>query len=401
MNGDPRLNGALELLRQLSVEIGSRRPCSDDERRAAEAIQRWLAVRGVDSRLQEFRGLPSGGPVYGAIFATALLGGLMARRRPLLGAALAGKALVLAGLEADLRWTPVSDLLARGQSANVVASVPAKHEAIERICLVGHMDSTRSGLVFHPAVIGHLEKLLGLPIASAAVLAAGPLIGRLPGATGARRLAIAGLIASVALIAERELRGEDVPGANDNASGTAVAAQLLAEVARDPLANLRVDMLVTGCEESGLLGAREYARTLDGEGPKTTFVNFDTVGASGVPLTYLLDDGYARPLPASPRLVGLLERIAAEHPGLRLEPSPGTPGLPTDATAALAHGYEAITLLAQARDGAIPNYHWPTDTYENVDQDLVGRTLETGRLLLAALDVAAAEGAKAGLLGNQ
>ena len=44
-----------------------------------------------------------------------------------------------------------------------------------------------------------------------------------------------------------------------------------------------------------------------------------------------------------------------------------------------------MTLLAQSERG-IPNYHWPSDTYENVDPDTVWRTLETGRELLAALD---------------
>ena len=44
-----------------------------------------------------------------------------------------------------------------------------------------------------------------------------------------------------------------------------------------------------------------------------------------------------------------------------------------------------MTLLAQAED-FIPNYHWPSDTYENVDPDTVWRTLETGRALLAELD---------------
>ena len=39
------------------------------------------------------------------------------------------------------------------------------------------------------------------------------------------------LAAGLALLAERELRGEDVPGANDNASGVAVVAELAAELA--------------------------------------------------------------------------------------------------------------------------------------------------------------------------
>jgi hypothetical protein len=50
-----------------------------------------------------------------------------------------------------------------------------------------------------------------------------------------------------------------------------------------------------------------------------------------------------------------------------------------------ARGWEAITLLAQT-DRGIPNYHLPTDTYENVSRDAVARALETGRALLRELD---------------
>jgi hypothetical protein len=49
-----------------------------------------------------------------------------------------------------------------------------------------------------------------------------------------------------------------------------------------------------------------------------------------------------------------------------------------------ARGWEAVTLLAQG--DTVPNYHWPTDTYENVAPAAIGRALETGRELLRALD---------------
>ncbi len=392
MGSDARLDGALGLLKTLSVDIGPRRPCSDAERHAAAALRDWLRERGVESEVQRFRGMASGGPVYAAIFATALAGGLLRSRRPFLGRLLGAKALALAAAEADLRWTPVSNLFARSLSGNVVATVAAKAEERQRICLVGHVDTTRSGLVFHPAVIGQLEKLLALPVVCAALVAAGPKLTRRP--------AIAGLIASLALIAERELRGADVPGANDNGSGTVVVAQLITEIAEHPLEHTRVDLLITSCEESGLHGAKAYVRALDPSQPAPVFINFDTVGGD-VPLTYLLDDGYALPLPASARLIAALERIAADRPELGLMPSPGTPGLPTDATVALAHGYEAVTLLAQSQDGLIPNYHWPTDRYENVHPPTIDRALEVGRELLAALDARTVERPQTGLLGNR
>jgi Zn-dependent M28 family amino/carboxypeptidase len=189
------------------------------------------------------------------------------------------------------------------------------------------------------------------------------------------------------MVAEREVRGVDVPGASDNASGAAVAVQLAAECAAAPLRHTEVDVLITGCEESGMLGAQAYARAHRLRAAETWFVNFDTVGGPA-PLTYILREGGAVVnRPASEPMIGMLEAIAGRRPDLGLRPARTTPGLPTDATPMRARGWEAVTLLAQG--DTIPNYHWPTDTYENVDPRAIGRALETGRELLLALDAQA------------
>jgi len=375
---------ALGVIRLLASEIGPRRPCSAAERRAGEALSSHLRERGLDPHLEEHRGYSTFAAPYGLLFGVALAGGLLQRRAPRAGGAIAAIASLLAALEGDLRLTPVSRLLSRRPTANLVASIGPTATPRQRVCLVGHMDSTRYGLLFHPAAVRHLELLTAIPGASALALAAHPLLRRLPGGGGVvRRAALAGLAFSLLVLAERELRGDDVPGASDNASGTAVAMQLAAECAARPLAHTRVDLLITTCEESGLLGAQAYARgpreRIDG----TLFLNFDTVGGD-VPLTYIEREGTTVPRSASSRLVAHLEQIAGDRPELGLQPAPGTPGLPTDATVMMARGEEAVTLLAQG--DSVPHYHQMTDTYENVHPPTVERTLETGRELLTRLD---------------
>ena len=88
----------------------------------------------------------------------------------------------------------------------------------------------------------------------------GRCCGACPAAARSTQPALAGIVFALAMLLERELRGEDVPGASDNASGTAVALQLAAECAAAPLDHTEVDVLITSCEESGLLGAQAYAR---------------------------------------------------------------------------------------------------------------------------------------------
>jgi acetylornithine deacetylase/succinyl-diaminopimelate desuccinylase-like protein len=380
---------ARDLVRRLSVDIGPRRPCSDAERQAADILERWLSDRGATASQEPFHGYATFGQPYALIMGAALAGGLLQKRGRRIGDLLAVASLAVAALEGDLRITPLSDLLSRSPSVNVVARVPARGETRQTVCLCGHLDTTRSGLIFHPAVIRHLPRLLQLPAVSGALLSAGPLIRRLPAGKALQMGGIWGMVISLFLLLERELRGQDVAGANDNASGAAVAAQLVAECAAAPLEHTEIQLLVTGCEESGVLGAKAYARRHAAEAARTTFVNFDTIGGDA-PLTYILREvSGSTASSASPRLVALAEEVARRRPDLRLRPAPTTPGLPTDATVFLARGWEAITFLAQSPDTGAPNYHWPTDTYENVSSDAIGRALETGRELVEALDARA------------
>jgi hypothetical protein len=384
----PGLQAALDIIRMLASDIGPRRPCSEAEKRAADALVAWLNTHGVNAHTEEFRGYSTFAKPYALLFGACLAGGLLQRSpaapAPAAGTALAAASVIAASLEADLRWTPVSDALSTEPSVNVLGRVPARGPTRRRICLVGHLDTSRSGAIFHPAVVPHLAKVLQMPAISSLLLATGPLVRRLPGGRAIHGAALAGMAISLAALAERELRGQDVPGASDNASGAAVAMQLAAECAAAPLEHTEVDLLITSCEESGMLGSQAYARRHKLRAAETTFINFDTVGGPA-PLTYILREGSATAnRPASDTLIRLLEQIASRRPDLDLGPARTTPGLPTDATPMRARGWEAVTLLAQG--DTIPNYHWPTDTYENIDPDTVGRTLETGRELLRALD---------------
>src|SRR3954469_19468854 len=138
---------AIDLIRALSAEIGPRRPCSEAEKHAAELLERWLGERGVEAWRESFAGYATFGLPYGLIMGVALVGGLLQRREGPLGGLLAAGSLAVATLEGDLRLTPLSRLLARRASVNVLARVPASGECRQTVCLCGHLDTTRSGLI--------------------------------------------------------------------------------------------------------------------------------------------------------------------------------------------------------------------------------------------------------------
>jgi hypothetical protein len=372
----------LDRVRLLSEEAGPRRPTSRAERVGAELMRESLNAQGLTAQLEHFSGYSTFAWPFGLIAAAAIAPALLPRRLALTRSALALGA--AAGLisEGGLLRTSISDLLSRRPSQNLIATIESEGSAKRTVCLVCHLDTSRSGLIFHPRFLRFLNPALNAW--SAAILAQGaePLLGRWSSGHRILRATRAIVALGAALIAERELRGEDVPGANDNASGAAVVAHLALEVAQRPLQSTRLVILMTGCEEAGLLGAQAFLRSRDTSG--WLFVNFDSVGGAAT-LRYVRREGLARKWDADPGLRAIAESIAEARPELGLAPSEGPIGLTYDVTPVLASGGRGITFVA-GDGGVIPNYHWPTDTVENLDPEALERAVEVGREMLAAID---------------
>ena len=132
-----------------------------------------------------------------------------------------------------------------------------------------------------------------------------------------------------------------------------------------------------------MLGARPTCARTPNAPPRTTFLNFDTVGGD-VPLTYILHEGS---VPREGECPARRDARADRGQPAGARPAAGACDAgPADRRApALAHGYEAITLLAQGDyDPALP----PADaTHTRTSHPpTVERTLEVGRELLARLD---------------
>ena len=362
--------------------MGPRRPATEAEGRAAELLLERLGERGVAARIEPFRGFSTFGLPIGGITAAALLPGVLPRRRRALRSAIAAGATGLLALEGGLVRTPLSDALSRRPSRNLVAEIAPSGEVRRTLCLVCHLDSSRGGLMFHPRFVPHLTRWLLVQSGAATLQGAEALLGRFALGRAILRICRGILALGLALVVERELRGEDTPGANDNASGVAVAAELACELAESPLESTRVVLLAAGCEESGLLGTQAFLRSRDTSG--WLFLNVDSVGGPGN-LRYLPREGIVQKWDADAALVAIADRVSAEDPSIGLRPADGLIGLTYDATAAMARGGRAITLVAE-RDGVIPNYHWPTDTPENLDLAVVARALAAARGMAGAID---------------
>lgn len=373
-------------VRLLAEEVGPRRPGSERERVAAERLSARLREAGIDARLEPFRGYPTFGLPFGVTITAAIVPELLPRSRVLARSAAAALAAAALVTEGSLVRTPLGRALARWPSGNVVATIEPSAGAERTLCLMAHYDTSRSGLIFDPRLVGWMNRWITLNTALVLAGLAEPLAPRSRRLRRSLRFARVLLAGSLGLLIERELRGVDVPGANDNASGTAVVAELARELCANPLKSTRVVVCLTGCEEAGTLGAQALLDSHDTEG--WLFLNVDNVGGDGT-VRYLRREGVIARWPADAGMIAVAEAVARANPGLRMASEDAPAGLTYDACQVHARGGRALTLSVQ--DGFIPNLHQPTDTVANVDADGIARTHAAARAIVAAIDQGAAD----------
>ena len=369
-----------------------RRPGTDAERRAANHLAGRLRELGWRARVEATYVHPQAALIWAAHCALGFAASVVALPFPPAGFALALLAAASLYLDMNTRLYALRTLFFRRGSQNVVARGP-RREAPARLLIVAHYDVARTGQLF-----GRLERvtratrLLGfdpprIPFWSLALLI--PVLGaRMAGldsaALGALQLlpTLALLVAGFALL-DIEYSPAS-PGANDNASGVAVALALAQDLRLDPPENLDAWVVFTGGGESPMEGMRAFLRAHRDElDRRSTFVlALDAVGRGE--LRCVASEGLAVAYPADARLLELAE-AAAEASGI----TAGTErtGFAGEALAARIRGLRSLELTAIEPGDALPaHYHRPTDTPENVDPEALARAREFALALIRALD---------------
>jgi hypothetical protein len=367
-----------------------RLPCSAGEREAAAWIAARLGDAGARVRIEEER-------VHGTYFAPL---GLLAAAAGVAGAlALSGRcragalggALAVGGMAQDLMGGPRRWFRARLPqrcTQNVVAEI-GDPDAANTLVVHAHHDAARTSFLFDqsvprfiatrfPTLLERMDRwppLMGLVVG-------GPLLVALGALTGARRTTIAGTAMSALTAAQMAhmSRQPAVPGANDNLTGVAVLLELARRFGGAPPEGLRVVLLSAGAEEANQEGMLAFARRHFARLPpdRTTFVCLDTVGSPE--LVLIEGEGFLRMFDYPQATKDLLAEAAREagvhlRRGLRFT-------FATDGLVPLRAGYPAAS-IGSANAYLVPsNYHWPTDTAENVDYgsvsavaDLVSRVI--------------------------
>jgi acetylornithine deacetylase/succinyl-diaminopimelate desuccinylase-like protein len=368
--------GLIEEAVRTLAEI-ERPSASDGERRAADWIARRLGELGAGARVEEERA--HGGfwwPVGLANAATGLaaMRALRQRRRGL--AALVG-AVAAAALWDDLGggrlWFRRRFLPSR-PTWNVVAET-GDRAGDRTVVFVAHHDAAHSGLVFSPALPGlareHFGELVDRSDRHVPVLFGvwlGPVLTAAGALLGSRALLRLGALlagGAAAAMADIGLRAP-VPGANDNLSSVAVLTALAAALRERPVAGVRVLLVSTGSEESFMEGMQAFARRHFPRLPRdsTEVVCVECVGSHE--LVVVEGEGMLRMRDYPPAARDALAAAAADA-GIHVRRGLRTVAA-TDGLIALRAGYPTATLGGIDPHTMFPsNYHWPTDTPDNLN----------------------------------
>ena len=358
-----------------------RESASAGERRAAEWLAGQLREAGCrDVRVEEERahggywwplGLLNAGSALAALFGrlpAALVGG-------------AAAAAVYDDVSGGTLWFRRRTLPHRPTS-NVVAEL-GDPGAPRTVVLMAHHDAAHSGLVFHPALprIGmrlvprlHERANQSFPIIFGVFL--GPLLLALWGVLGRRLLRQAGLfLAGGATAAMANIGASQVvPGANDNLSAVGALVALAHALAEEPPQGVRVILLSTGSEEGFMEGMQAFGRhhfhELDRFG--TEFVCLECIGSPQLCIVEAEGMLRMRYYTASSR--DRLER-AGKAAGVHLTRGLRTVAA-TDALIALRAGYPTCTLGGVDETKFPANYHWPSDTPDNLDWSSIEAAVE-------------------------
>jgi hypothetical protein len=387
-----------DLERLATIVRGS---ASEGEARAAQLLSDMLRERGLDPILEQEAAVGGYWQSTALAAGAAVLAGALGARSRRAGALLAAGAAALMADDVDNGAHLLRRALPQRATTNVLAWA-GDQDAGETVVLVAHHDAAHTGLLFHPGLVPLVNRIAPRWYAkqttsthTGRLLVLGPALVALANALalpGLRRFATGWSAATAALLAD-VARSPVVAGANDNLSAVAVLLAVAEQLARRPVAGVRLLLLSTGSEESFMEGMRGFMRRhrTELDPARTRFIAFECVGSPH--LILIEGEGMLRMRDYDASLRAELQAAADEvgvalWRGLRL----GAGG--TDALPALRGGYRAACIAA-CTDLKVPaNYHWKTDVPEN----LCWQTIEQAALLAASLVRRVGEARAAGRL---
>lgn len=361
---------------------------TEEERKAATLLVGRLKGMGLEADEERFFSHKTWSWVYALMFSGFILASFISAASPFLAFLIALLCLFFNWAEHTTRFEGLGQFLPKAPSQNVVGRLPME-KPDAHVVVTCHYDTSRTGLPYAPALVRHFRSSFLFSLGTQAGLTLIFLIRIFNGdgflLDAFQILGTVYLMVGVAIMVDREVRGEYVNGANDNASGVAAMLALADRFAKAPPKGLDMWFLANGCEEVGMTGQRHFllnhAHALPPE--RTYFLNLDNIGSGR--LRYCTGEGMIKFFPYSPTLIHLAWQTARSAPFQDVTPHPYRRAY-FDALVPAAQGYGALSLIALDEDDEIPNWHWHTDTIENVDMETVKKGADFAEQIIRRLD---------------
>lgn len=377
--------------------FGHRGSATANEARAGDYLQRELEAIGLPSEREPFRGCRSVGLRVFLHLVVAGVGAALLWTFPLATLLLGLIALGSFFLEEARGIPTLGRLVPGGPSSNVVARIAPRGDVQARLVLVAHYDTQRTGLMWREEIVRHVAPLLSrmpgmlksplfaVVFAMGAQVALGAAALVWPEAVrhaGFGVLVVYGVAGGLTL--DWGL-GRFVPGASDNGTGTAAAIALTEDWLGDPVGDVELTLLLTGCEEAGLQGATAWLRAHQGELNRvpTRFLNLDSLGYGRPRFLGGEHSLFGSPARYPSEVVRLCAEVASQRE--MTDAGPKVLPVPTDGLAFLACGVEGASVLCFDDHGHMPNYHQLTDTSDNLSFDIAWEAVSFSRDLLRRL----------------
>lgn len=155
-------------------------------------------------------------------------------------------------------------------------------------------------------------------------------------------------------------------GASDNATGVAAAIETANQIWEFKNNEIDVELVITGAEEVGMIGARAYFLANQKNFTKDDIlINFDTLGNGD--LKVITQTGSWSNIVYENDLVKKMTQIISSKPEFSNITTGAWHTADFDSVWFQRAEIPSVTLAALDKNGRMPNIHRPTDTLENVD----------------------------------
>jgi len=353
------------------------------EAAAVELLVSNLRNLGAETRLEAFRT-----PATYATIVYWLIGGILTGLLsfPYLGpiaVVLTWTSVVLAWLFFNWRFSPVTQLPPRVRSHNVIGRWhSSESEPVLRLQLMAHYDTAPISLLYSGSQVGNFRLSLVISLVLmvlAAVVVTAELVlpdGFLENLFWVR-WALAGYFFTQALLATLGywLYGY-TNGASDNATGVAAALASAERIHQLGLPGLELEVILTGAEEVGMIGAKAYLDRHLHEWPegRTALINFDTLGNGTLHL--IRQTGTVETIRYENELTEQVEALLAAPPFKGQVRTGNWHTADFDSVWWVRAGLPALTLAALDEAGRMPNIHRPEDQLLQTDVTPIQQAVE-------------------------